>query len=326
MTTTSISSKGKSGSIRLSPITRHIALLFVAYVVLYLVFSVTANNFLTSFNQFNILRQTAMIAIIAVGMTYVVICAEIDLSVGALAAFCSVCLAYMAVRLGFPLWIAIPCTLLIGACSGCLIAFMRVTFRIPSFITSLALLTALRSGCFLISGGFPIAPMPPGFTMLDGATIGPVRLPTLIMIAVYVIGYIGLRHTTFGRSVYAVGANEEAARLSGINVARVKTAVFVTSALLAALAGIMLTSRLNSATPTVADGWELDVIAAVIIGGTSLFGGRGSVVGTFLGALFMTTLKNGMVLLGVAPYSQGLISGVVILVAVLAGAIEFRRR
>ncbi|MCO5063568.1 MAG: ABC transporter permease [Rhizobiaceae bacterium] len=319
-------STAPANSHRLSALSRHILLLLVAYLILYAVLALTANNFLSPFNQFNILRQTSMIAIIAVGMTYVIIGAEIDLSVGALAAFSSICLAYMAVNLNLSLWLAIPATLAVGALSGCLIAFLRVKFRIPSFITSLALLTALRSGCFLISGGFPISPMPLGFTALDGTYVGPIRLPILIMVAVYFVGFIGLRHTPFGRSVYAVGGNEEAARLSGINVGAIKTAIFIISGVLSSFAGIMLASRLNSATPTVAEGWELDVIAAVIIGGTSLFGGRGSVIGTFLGVLFMTTLKSGMVLLGVQPYSQGLISGVVILIAVLAGAIEFRRR
>jgi ribose/xylose/arabinose/galactoside ABC-type transport system permease subunit len=326
MSVTQLPSASPPARIGFSPIARHILLLFAAYAVLYAGLSLAAPNFLTMFNQLNILRQGSLIAIIGVGMTFVIVCAEIDLSVGALAAFCSISLAHLTVTLGLSLWLSIPAALLVGALSGCFIAFMRTAFRIPSFITSLALLTGLRSACFLVSGGFPIAPMPPGFTALDGFRLGPVPAPVIIMIALYAAAYVVLRHSPLGRSVYAVGGNEEAARLSGINVTGIKFAVFVISGLMSALAGIMLTSRLNSATPTVADGWELDVIAAVIIGGTNLFGGRGSVLGTFLGALFMTTLRSGMVLLGVQPYSQGLISGVVIMVAVLAGAIEARRR
>jgi ribose/xylose/arabinose/galactoside ABC-type transport system permease subunit len=306
-----------------SPLARSMLLLLAAYIVLCIFLGFTAPNFLTQINIVNILRQASMVGIIGIGMTMVIVAAEIDLSVGALAALCGVILAYLAVTWEWPLYIAIPVVILIGMASGAFIAAFRLLFSIPSFITSLALLTALRSTAFLITKGYPIAPMPPGFTMFANGYIGPVPYLVVIMAVLYLIGWLAMTQTAWGRSIYAVGGNEEAARLSGISVGWVKLSVFMVNSGLAALAGIMLVSRLNAGTPTVADGWELDVIAAVIIGGTSLFGGAGSVLGTLLGAIFMTTLKTGMVLLGVSPYSQGVVSGVVILVAVLSGSLRF---
>jgi ribose/xylose/arabinose/galactoside ABC-type transport system permease subunit len=294
-------------------------LLLGAYFVLCIFLAIYAPNFVSAVNILNILRQAAMVGIIGVGMTMVIVGAEIDLSVGAVAALSGIVVAWMSVNWGWPLALSIPATLLVGATAGAFIALLRLVFNIPSFITSLALLTGLRSGAFLISGGFPIGPFPPGFTWLANGYIGPLPVPVVIMIVVYAIGWIAMTQTAWGRSIYAVGGNQEAARLSGIPVGRIKLSVFVVCSALASFAGIMLSARLNSGTPTVATGWELDVIAAVIIGGTSLFGGSGSVLGTILGAIFMTTLQTGMVLLGVSPYSQGVVSGVVILVAVLAG-------
>lgn len=305
-----------------TPLARSMLLLLFAYFVLCVFLAFTAPNFLTQLNIVNILRQASMVGIIGIGMTMVIVAAEIDLSVGALAALCGVVLAYLAVIWEWPLSIAIPAVILLGMGTGAFIAAIRLLFGIPSFITSLALLTALRSGAFLITGGYPIAPMPPGFTALANGYIGPVPYLVVIMAVLYLVGWLAMAHTAWGRSIYAVGGNEEAARLSGISVGWVKLSVFMVNSGLAALAGIMLVSRLDSGTPTVADGWELDVIAAVIIGGTSLFGGAGSILGTLLGAIFMATLKSGMVLLGVSPYSQGIVSGVVILIAVLSGSLR----
>ena len=197
---------------------------------------------------------------------------------------------------------------------------------IPTFITSLAILTAARSGAFLISGGFPISPLPPVFDWLGNGSIGPLPVSVLIMVVIFASGWFVLNRTVIGRMIYSVGGNEEASRLSGINVPSVKLGVLMVSGSLASLAGILLAGRLNSGTPTVATGLELEVIAAVIIGGTSLFGGAGSVVGTLIGALFMATLKDGMVLMGLSPFSQGVVSGLVILLAVVAGAVQNRRR
>jgi sugar transport system permease protein len=306
----------------LSPVTRSILFLSAAYLILFAALSWLAPNFTSEGNLLNILRQISMIGISGVGLTAVIVAAEIDLSVGSIAAFSGVCLAYLAVRWGLPLPPAVAAALAIGALAGVVTASLRVLFRIPTFITSLALLTALRSGAFLVSGGFPISPMPPGFEFWGNGWIGPLPAPFALLLAIAGVGWFVMARTTLGRAVYAVGGNEEAARLSGINVPLVKLGVFAASGALAATAGVLFASRLSSGTPTVAQGMELDVIAAVIIGGTSLFGGAGSVVGTLLGALFMATLRTGMVLIGVSPYSQGVISGMVIVLAVLLGAVQ----
>lgn len=300
--------------------------LLLAYVVLFAVFTQVAPNFASLANLTNILRHMAMIGIVSVGMTMVIIAGEIDLSVGSTAALAGVVAAYAAVTLGLPPGLAIAITLAMGAALGLLIGALRCYLLIPTFITSLAILTSARSGAFLISGGFPISPLPPLFDRLGNAPVGPLPISVLIMFSFFAAGWFVLNRTIWGRMIYAVGGNEEASRLSGISIPLVKIGVLMFSGASAALAGILLAGRLNSGTPTVATGMELEVIAAVIIGGTSLFGGAGSVIGTLLGALFMATLKNGMVLMGVSPFSQGVVSGVVILLAVITGALQLRRK
>jgi ribose/xylose/arabinose/galactoside ABC-type transport system permease subunit len=309
----------------LSPVLRSMLFLLGAFVVLCAVFAVMAPNFASTTNLTNILRHMAMIGIISVAMTMVIISGEIDLSVGSTAALSGVVVAYATVTAGLPSALAILLTVLMGAALGALIGALRVFLLIPTFITSLAVLTSARSGAYLISGGFPISPLPPIFDRLGNGSLGLVPISVLVMFAIFALGWFVLNRTAWGRMIYAVGGNEEASRLSGIDVGWVKIGVLMLSGALAALAGVFLAGRLNSGTPTVATGWELDVIAAVIIGGTSLFGGAGSVAGTLLGALFMATLKNGMVLMGVSPFAQGVVSGIVILLAVIAGAIQSRR-
>lgn len=317
---------GSQTRLGLTPVTRSILFLLAAYAVLFIAFTWQAPNFASQANLTNILRHMAMIGIVSVGMTMVIITAEIDLSVGSIAALSGVVVAWLAVSIGLPSGVAIILTLMLGAASGALIGGLRVTLQIPTFITSLAILTAARSGAFLISGGFPISPLPPLFDWLGNGSIGPLPVTVLIMAVVFAVGWFVLNRTIIGRMIYSVGGNEEASRLSGISVPGIKIGVLMFSGSLASLAGILLAGRLNSGTPTVATGMELEVIAAVIIGGTSLFGGAGSVVGTLIGALFMATLKNGMVLMGLSPFSQGVVSGLVILLAVVAGAVQNRRR
>ena len=310
----------------LTPVMRSIVFLLAAYAVLFIAFTWQAPNFASQANLTNILRHMSMIGIVSVGMTMVIITAEIDLSVGSIAALSGVVVAWLVVSNGVPSGVGILLTLVLGAASGALIGGLRVALAIPTFITSLAILTAARSGAFLISGGFPISPLPPLFDWLGNGAIGPLPVAVLIMAVVFALGWFVLNRTVVGRMIYAVGGNEEASRLSGISVPSVKIGVLMASGSLASLAGILLAGRLNSGTPTVATGMELDVIAAVIIGGTSLFGGAGSVVGTLIGALFMATLKDGMVLMGLSPFSQGVVSGLVILLAVIAGALQNRRQ
>ncbi|HWL26730.1 MAG TPA: ABC transporter permease [Ureibacillus sp.] len=291
-------------------------------ILLIIVFSIIAPNFLTTSNFIDVFRQMSMIAIIAIGMTMVIITAEIDLSVGSLVAASSAVLGYLSIVMGLNIWVAIVLTIIMGGISGWTIGFLRNRYGIPSFITSLGWLSVWRGVAYLITGGFPIAPFPTSFSFIGSGFIGPIPFVVILMIALYILFYFILAKMPFGRYVYSVGSNIKAAQLSGVDVAKVKTAVFVITGMFAALAGVILSSRLMSGNPTVANGWELDVIAAVIIGGTSLAGGKGSVIGTFIGALFIAILTNGMVLMGVSSYMQLVVKGSIIVIAVIINAIQ----
>ena len=294
-----------------------IGILFFAFLFLVVILTIFAPSFFTQGNLINVLRQVSMIAIIAVGMTFVIITGEMDLSVGSLVAFGGVIFAWFMVEAEINWVVSFIFTLLTGLLIGLFIGLIRVYFNVPSFIITLALFTSLRSMGYVITNAFPISPLPSQVYWLGKGFVGPIPVPVIIMFVFYVIGYILLNHTSYGRSVYAVGGNEVASRLSGLNTKAVKISAFMLNSFLATLSATILASRLDSGTPTVASGWELDVIAAVIIGGTALKGGAGNILGTFLGAIFVAVLNNGMILLGVSTYVQGVISGLVILIAVL---------
>jgi len=296
----------------------------VALVVLCVFLSVTAPNFATINNVFNILQSASFIGIIAFGMTLVIIAGDIDISVGSAVALGSALLGVLAVNLGLPLWLAVVFVLAEATAFGALAGFIRARFRVPSFIVTLALFSALRGLALLITNGFPIGIPDPAFQFLGAGRIGIVPFPAILLIAAFLIFWFISRKTTFGRTVYAIGGNPEAARLSGLKVFRTRILIFAITGLLAGFVGVLQASRLASGNPTIATGLEFDVIAAVIIGGTSLAGGRGTMWGTFLGVLLITVLRNGMVLLGVNPYAQQVFSGAVVLGAVLVSYLRTR--
>lgn len=310
----------------LQRIKSHLAqeLMLVILVVLCIGLSIMEPAFLSTTNLLNVLRLVSITGIIAFGMTMAIICGEIDLSVGAAAAFAG-CLAAvlidkgndMGLSLAISTPLAVVITLTAGFGIGSFVGFMRTRFLVPTFITTLALLTALRGGALLITGGFPVTTLPPWFKHLGGGDFLGIPIPAMIFACTFLAVYVLMNNTTFGRSVYAVGGNAEAARLSGVNVSRVKVIVMAITGMLSAMAGILLAAKIGSGTPTVAEGLELDVIAAVIIGGTSLFGGSGRVWGTLIGLLFIGVIVNGMTLLDLQTDIQYLIRGGLILAAVL---------
>jgi sugar transport system permease protein len=295
-----------------------------------------AEGFLTADNLLNILRHSSMYGIIAFGMTMVIISGEIDLSVGSMVAFSgsltaviiqwavggegqSAEQAYVAV-IG-----AMIASMLVGFFIGALTGVMRVKFSVPTFITTLAWMTVLSGVAYLITNGFPISPFPSWYSNLgSGYVLGRVPIPAIAFVGVFAAVHFVMQYTTFGRSVYAIGGNAEAARLSGISVNRVKILVMGIVGFLAALAGILWSAQIQSGSPTTGTGLELDVISAVIIGGTSLLGGSGTVWGTLIGVIFLGVLGNGMTLLNVDEYWQRVVRGALILAAVLINQAQTR--
>lgn len=298
--------------------------LIVAIAVLYVFLSFFAPNFMTTANQLNILRDTAFVGIIAWGMTLVLISGEIDISVGPHVAFAGVVLALLA-RHGLPLALAALLVLLLGILIGAFTGVLRAYFDVPSFIVTLALWLALRGIAQVMSDAVPIVIMDFGFQRLGAGWLFGIPIPAIIMLVLFVVFSFVASRTVFGRSVYAIGGNAEAARLSAIPVARYRVMVFAIIGVLAALTGILTASRLGSGNSGAASGLEFDIIAAVVVGGTSLFGGRGTMLGTLLGVIFIAALVNGLVLLGVDPFAQGIVRGFVILAAVMINIVSIKR-
>jgi ribose/xylose/arabinose/galactoside ABC-type transport system permease subunit len=302
----------------LSKIKSHVAQSIMEIVLLLICIGLafTAPNFFSLGNLLNILQNESMKGLIAFGMTMVIISGDIDLSVASMVAFAGCLLAFLT-KAGVPIALGMVITILVGALVGSFTGFLRSQFRVPTFITTLALLTGLRGAALLLTGGFALTPYPEGFYFLGGGNVLGIPFPAIIFLLTFGVAHFVMNYTAFGRMIYAVGGNPEATRLSGINVGRVRIAVLAITAALAALAGTMLSSRMLSGDPTVAQGWELDIIAAVIIGGTSLSGGAGRVWGTFIGVIFIGVIVNGMTLLNVPPYGQYLVRGALILTAVM---------
>ncbi|MGF1691016.1 ribose ABC transporter permease [Photobacterium kagoshimensis] len=292
----------------------------IALILLIVVVSFLNPNFFTVDNILNILRQTSVNAIIAVGMTLVILTAGIDLSVGSVLALCG---AFAATMIGMemPVIIAVPTALLAGAALGAISGMIIAKGKVQAFIATLVTMTLLRGVTMVYTDGRPIST---GFTDVadsfawfgTGYAMG-IPVPIWLMVIVFASVWYLLNHTRFGRYIYALGGNESATRLSGINVDRVKIGVYAICGLLAALAGIIVTSRLSSAQPTAGMGYELDAIAAVVLGGTSLAGGKGRIMGTLIGALIIGFLNNALNLLDVSSYYQMIAKAVVILLAVL---------
>jgi ribose transport system permease protein len=281
--------------------------------------------FLTVPNLLNVAEQTSINAIVAVGMTYVIVSGGIDLSVGSMLALSGVLLAE-ALKSGWPLPVALVSALALGAAAGIANGLGVAFGRLPPFIMTLGMMSVARGAALLITDGRPISGFGAAFRSLATARIAGVPAPVIYMIAVYIAGHFVLSRTRFGRYIYGIGGNEEATRLSGVPVRFHKTMVYGVSGLTSAVAAILLTARLNTAQPIAGINYELDAIAATVIGGTSLSGGEGSLGGTLVGALTMGVLRNGLNLLGVSSFLQQLVIGAVIIVAVLIDLMLKERR
>lgn len=301
--------------------------LLVAIVILYAYLSFNAFGFLNPANQLGLLREAALIGIAATGMTLVIIAGEIDVSVGPAIALSSVIMGFGITAWGLPTALAILVTLAIASAWGALAGLLRARFLVPTFIGTLGLWSMLRGIGLFSTNALPI-PLPDSDPILNVLSSSILGIPTPawgMIVAFLVFGFIA-RKTAYGRSVFAVGGNPAAARLAGIPVGRVRVILFATMGLLAGISGVFLAARLGSGNAGAANGTEFDVIAAVVIGGTALAGGRGSLIGTFLGVIFITLIGNGLVLLGVNSFVQNVIRGAIIVLAVLLNMTLSRRR
>ncbi|MFJ8104433.1 substrate-binding domain-containing protein [Streptomyces sp. NPDC096132] len=292
-----------------------------ALIVLVIAMSALSGDFLTTDNLLNVGVQAAVVAILAFGSTFVIVSAGIDLSVGSVAALSATVLAWSATQHGVPVVAAVVLAVLTGIAAGLVNGFLIAYGKLPPFIATLALLSVGRGLSLVISEGSPIA-FPDSVSHLGDTLGGWLPVPLLVMIVMGLVAAFVLGRTYIGRSMYAIGGNEEAARLSGLRVQKQKLAIYALSGVFAAVAGIVLASRLSSAQPQAADGYELDAIAAVVIGGASLAGGTGKASGTLIGALILAVLRNGLNLLNVSAFWQQVVIGVVIALAVLLDTVR----
>ncbi|GAB6087622.1 ribose ABC transporter permease [Alkaliphilus crotonatoxidans] len=277
-------------------------------------------RFLTVSNLLNVLRQTSINAIIAAGMTFVILTGGIDLSVGSILGFIGALAAWL-IAAGVNWALVLIISLVVGTLLGLANGYIITRGKVQPFIATLATMTLLRGATLVFTDGKPISighgPGAAKFADLGSGYLLGIPLPIYMTLAVFALGYYILKQTPFGRYTYALGGNEEATALSGINTRRIKAYVYGISGLLSALAGIIVTARLSSAQPQAGSGYELDAIAAVVLGGTSLSGGVGGILGTVIGALIIGILNNGLNLMDVSSYYQQLVKGLVILIAVL---------
>lgn len=297
-----------------------------ALAIMVIALALLSDNFFTPDNGWNILRQISVNLCLSIGMTLVILSGGIDLSVGAILGLAGavaagllkngLALGGMDARLEFTVTGAIVAGIAVGGAAGWFNGFAITRFRLPPFVATLGMLSIARGLTMLWTGGFPVTSLGSTFGFLGTGAILGMPMPVWIMLALVGVFVVVTQRTRFGRHIYAVGGNERAARLTGLNVPRIKLAVYTLAGALAGVAGLIVTARLDSAQPNAGLGYELDSIAAVVIGGTSLSGGRGSIWGTVLGCLIIGVLNNGLFLLNVSPFWQQVIKGGVILLAV----------
>jgi ribose transport system permease protein len=299
----------------------------IALFVLCIVFALLSDKFFTIANGLNVMRQISVNICIAVGMTLIILTAGIDLSVGSVLALCGaitagllkngIAIPSLNLFVGFTILGSILAGIIVGSLLGFFNGFVITKFKVPAFVATLAMLTIARGLTMLYTNGFPISSFANSFTFIGAGWFLGLPLPVWIAAIIVVAAIILTKKIKLGRYIFAIGGNENAAKLSGININKVKIIVYTIAGALAAVAGIIVTARLDSAQPNAGASYELDAIAAVVIGGTSLSGGRGSIWGTVLGAVIIGVLNNGLVLLDVSPFWQQLVKGAVILLAVI---------
>lgn len=310
----------KTGGFKLSGLLHSpLALPLAGLIVVSILMGLASDNFFSVNNIMNVLRQVSVVGILAVGMTFVILTGGIDLSVGAVMALVGTLSAGLMVNTGLPASVALPAGLFIGLGIGIFNGALVAWGKMPAIIVTLATMGMARGLGLIYSGGYPVSGIPSWISWFGVGRIGVVPVPVVIMVVIYAVAWVLLQRTAFGRHVYALGGNELAARLSGVKTQRVKLAVYGISGVTAALAALILTGRLMSGQPNAGVGFELDAIAAVVLGGTAIAGGRGLILGTLIGAVLLGILNNGLNLMGINPYLQDVIKGFIILLAIYIG-------
>ncbi|GAB3492467.1 sugar ABC transporter permease [Spirosoma knui] len=296
--------------------------IFVAFLVVCVALSLITPRFLTVSNLMIIVTQVSINALLAFGVTFVIITGGIDLSLGSMVAVTGVVAALFAKSDAYPVIVPILIGLLSGVLFGAFNGFVITRSKVPPFIVTLGTMTIGRGLALILSKGRPISNLSDSFNFIGGGQVLGVPMPIIILIGMFLVCYVILNKTVLGRYMYAVGGNEQAAKASGIQLGKVKLAVYTMSGLLAALAGIVLTSRITTGQPNAGAGFELDAIAAAIIGGTSTSGGTGTMTGTLIGALLIGVISNGLDLLNVSSYYQQVVMGVIIIGAVVLDSVN----
>lgn len=289
-----------------------------AMLLLIIILSNASKSFLTTMNFLNIFKQASITSILAFGMTFVLLTGGIDLSVGSVTALASVFAAYVGVEgRGFSLGMCFVTAMLVGLLCGTINGIGVAFVKLPPFIMTLGMMNVARGAAKVFTGGVPIFGLIDGFAYVASAKL--LGIPNLVyyMAAIFAVSYIVLRHTVYGRRIYSIGGNIEAARLSGINVKTHIMSVYMISGMLAGLCGMLLASRITSGNPTAADAYEMDAIAAAVIGGVSMTGGLGNVAGTLIGAFILIIIQNGFDILGISPFYKQIVQGAIIVLAVL---------
>ena len=307
-------------------------------VALMILFAIMEPRFLSSINLFNVMRQVSITGLLAIGMTFVILTAGIDLSIGSLVAFAGLVAAAVAKGglenrftvgeggVGYGWGLAALAAIVVGVLGGYVQGLAITRLKVPPFVVTLGGMSAFRGAALLFAAGGPISGFEPSFAWWGQGKIGPVPVPVIIFLFAAVLAHVALRYTRYGRQLYAVGGNSEAARLSGLNVNRVIASVYVIMGFFAGLSAFVLSARLNSAEAVAGTGYELTVIASVVIGGTSLFGGSGTIFGTVIGTILIGVLINGLVLMNVNAYVQQIVIGAIIVLAVAFDTFAKSRR
>lgn len=296
--------------------------ILIGLAALMAIVSLFSESFFTASNMWNILRQISTNALLAFGMTFVILIGGIDLSVGPLLAFSGVFAAYVMGNLGWPIWAAIAGSIILCSMVGMLNGVIVTKTGIAPFVVTLSVQQIFRGFAMLLANGAPIRIRDQGFINIGTTYIGPVAFPVIYMVIIMALCYVVLNKTQFGRHIYALGGNKTAARFAGIRTQRIEVMVYALSGFLAGIAGIVLAARMTAGVPATGDGYECDAIAAVVLGGASFTGGIGTIGGTLIGAIIIGVLNNGLNMLNVASFWQYVAKGVVILLAVMVDVLR----